>query len=292
MFKSALIYQFTEGHQAPSQEQLEVALAEHVCAPMMSQDVIRSGFTHVHAERFTFGISDLTLFAFISKEKQLPASVIASACAKEYRKFADRNGRPASRKEKQEIKDDVVQSLLPHAFVLEKVTRCYVDNESGMIVINTGSGSRAEEILSLLRKAFGSLHVRPWFPDCDPRYVMTSWLREQSLPEGFGQNFAVTLDDRGKSEAIFKNIPLGSTEVQAALSAGHMVSKIALTFEHVEFTLTDWLQVGAITPSDTYKAELDGEDESDRLASELFLFAQWIRNLMTAVDAAMAGTDV
>lgn len=288
MFKSALIYQFTEGHAAPSQEQLESKLAEHVCGELMSQEAIRSGFTPVCGGLFTFGVAGLTMFAVLTKSKDIPASALAAEIRTRREAMERDIGRWLSTKEKFELKEDVISDLLPRAFITEKTTRGYIDHVQRIVVIETSSAARAEDVLSLLRKAVETLPVRAWEPDCDPRYVMTEWLRQQQLPVGFGQGYAVTLDSREDGEAKLKDISLGSQEVAICLSNERMVSKIALTFSGIEFNLSDWMQITGIKPLDSYKAQLDGEDVEDRLATELVLFSGWIRSLISAIDAAMA----
>lgn len=288
MFKSALIYQFTDGHTAPSQEQLEAALAEHECGQLTAQEVVRTGFYRVHGEQFTFQLDDLTLFAIITRSKDIPTSTLAAEFRKRRALMEQELGRWLGTNEKAELKEDIITDLLPRAFVTEKVTQAYIDHDNGLIVVDTSSANRAEEVLALLRKALETLPVRPWDPDCDPRYVLTDWLKKQKLPEGFKDGYAVHLDSRESGEAKLKDISLTSEEVLLHLNNDRMVSKIALIFDEVEFNLADWMQITGIKPTDTYKTRLEGQEPEERLASELTLFSAWLLKLKAAVDAAMS----
>lgn len=287
MFKSALIYQFTDDHCAPSQEQLEAALAEHECVPLMMHETTRSGFTRVHADKFTFQLDGFTLFAVMTRSKDIPSSTLAAEFRKRRAAIEEQSGRWMSTKEKAVLREDIITDLLPRAFVTEKITQAYIDHANNMIVIDTSSASRAEDVTCLLRKAIGTLPIRSWFPDCDPRYVLTDWLKKKKLPDGFGQGYAVHLDSRDSGEAKLKDISLDSEEVQTHLNNDRMVSKIALKFDEVEFNLSDWMQITGIKPTDTYKTRLEGEDHDERLASELTLFSAWLLKLKAAIDAAM-----
>jgi len=288
MFKSALIYQFTDDHQPPAASDLELALSQHSCGEIMSQEAIRYGFTPVCGELFTFSITDLTMFAVLTKSKDIPASALAAEIRTRRENMERDLGRWLSSKEKFELKEAVITDLLPRAFTTEKTTRGYIDHSQRFIVIETSSAANAEDVLALLRKALETLPVRPWEPDCDPRYVLTDWLQKKQLPVGFGQGYAVTLDSREDGEAKLKDISLDSDEVAICMQNGRMVSKIALTFDGVEFNLSDWMQLTGIKPLDSYKAQLDGQDAEELLATELSLFAGWMRGLITALDAAMA----
>lgn len=288
MFKSALIYEFTDDHVAPSQADIEAALAKHECGQLMSQEITRSGFTPFHSKLFTFQLDGLTMFTLLTKSRDIPASVLANEIRERREAFESREGRWPSTRERTAMKEEAIECLLPRTFVTEKKTRAYIDHKQNLIVIDAGSSSRSEEVLALLRKALETLPVRMWSPDLDPRYVMTSWLRSCQLPTDFGQGYAVDLDSRDAGEAKLRDIALNTDEVKTHLDNYRMVSKIALKYREVGFNLSDWMQITGIKPTDTYKAALDGEDMDDRLACELIMFAGWIRDLKSALDVAMS----
>lgn len=291
MFKSALIYTFTEGHQAPAPADIESALAAFECPSLMSQEVTKSGFNRLHNNNFTFQIDGLTMFSVLTRSKDIPASVLAAEIRRRREDFERNSGRWPSTNEKAVIKEEAIEQLLPRTFTSEKYTRALVDHANNLIIVDTSSASRAEDVLALMRKAFGTLPVRSWFPDCDPRYVITDWLNKQALPDGFTWGCSVALDSRNQGEAKLKDISMDSDEVKIHLQHARMVSKIALLFDGVEFSLADWMQITGIKPGDTYKAQLDGQDADEMMAAELTLFGGWLVKLKTAIDAAMGDAE-
>ena len=68
--------------------------------------------------------------------------------------------RTPSKKEREQIKEDVIFELLPRAFSRTTVTlHAYINTKENIIVVNTSSRGKAEDVLSLLRKTLGTLPV-------------------------------------------------------------------------------------------------------------------------------------
>lgn len=287
MFKSALIYQFTEGHQAPSQEQLEAALAEHECGDPTGPEWTRSGFTHI-IDNFTFGIFGVTMFRVKTRTRILPDSVISAEvdrrAEKELNEAEDRD-----RAGRRRIKEEATDYLLGRAFVGTSYLNGYVDHVRGLVVINTGSASTAEEVLALLRKALETLPVRQFETDLDPSYPLTAWLSTRELPEGLALGENVTLKQSGKpGEASLKETVLIGDEVQAHLTAGKKVRKVQLYYKGVLFSLTDSLAITGIKPGGEYFGdEYSYDGVAEQYAVDLTLFSGWIRELIGFLSEAM-----
>src|SRR3546814_2641885 len=60
-----------------------------------------------------------------------------------------------------QIKDEIIQAFLPRAFIRKSGTFAAIDAERGLILVNSASPKKAEDLLSTLREAIGSLPVRP-----------------------------------------------------------------------------------------------------------------------------------
>ncbi|MGV7910190.1 recombination-associated protein RdgC, partial [Mycobacterium kansasii] len=55
----------------------------------------------------------------------------------------------------------------------------------GLIIVNESSAKKAEDLLSTLREAVGSLPVRPIAVKVAPSATLTDWLKNQQASEGF-----------------------------------------------------------------------------------------------------------
>lgn len=288
MFKSALIYQFTEGHQAPTPEQLEAALSQHECGEPTGSEWERSGFAHI-INHFTFGISGATMFRVKTRTRILPDSVIAAEVDRRAESELDESeGR--DRVGRRRIKEEATDYLLGRAFIGTSYLNGYVDHERGLIVINTGSASTAEDVLALLRKALETLPVRQFETDLDPSYPLTAWLsNSDQLPDGLSLGENATLKQAGKpGEASLKQTILDGDEVQAHLTAGKKVRKVQLHYKGVRFALNDSLAITGIKPGGEYFGdEYSYGSEYEKYAVDLTLFSCWIRELVYFLSEVM-----
>ncbi|WP_410965022.1 recombination-associated protein RdgC, partial [Salmonella sp. SAL04286] len=69
--------------------------------------------------------------------------------------------RKVYKKERDQLKDEIVQTLLPRAFIRRSSTFAAIAPSLGLILVDSASAKKAEDLLSTLREALGSLPVRP-----------------------------------------------------------------------------------------------------------------------------------
>ncbi|MCC5704113.1 recombination-associated protein RdgC, partial [Klebsiella pneumoniae] len=129
-------------------------------------------------------VNGLMVFSIKKQEKLLPSSVVNEELAPKIDAMEQEKGRPLSRKEKQTLKEELVQTLLPRAFSKSTVTTAYYDRSTSMLIVDTASASAAEEFLALLRKAFGSLPAMPLLDNHQLNQQMHFWLQGKELPAG------------------------------------------------------------------------------------------------------------
>ena len=124
----------------------EQALVEFKFTPLTAQEAVRSGFSfplHASIKQYCHACQHLMFFAVKRQEKILPAAVINEEMQPKLEALEQEKGRPLSRKEKQSLKEELQQSLLPRAFSRSSLTQGYYDPQNQWIVINSGSASKA-----------------------------------------------------------------------------------------------------------------------------------------------------
>lgn len=101
-------------------------------------------------------------------------------------------------------------------------------------------GNRAEELLSALREALGSLKAVPLTPLKAPRDVLTGWLTGGDIPEDIevGEECELTSLDEGRS-VKFKHQDLWVDEVGRHIGSGLQVAKLAVTWKDTIECLID-----------------------------------------------------
>lgn len=79
-------------------------------------------------------------------------------------------------REKQNIKAEVLEDMLPQAFLVETDISAFVQQD--VIIIDQASANKAELLLSALREALGSLPAVPLQTNYPASEAMTDWVRE------------------------------------------------------------------------------------------------------------------
>lgn len=294
-FKNARIYQITEALDLASCEQ---SLNQFVFAPCQGQDSVKMGFTYpVHGsvkQLVHEGQDGLFVVAVKRQEKILPAAVINEELQPKIAALELDKGRPLGRKEKQALKEELIQTLLPRAMPRSSVIRAVYDSKTGYLIVDTTSAGRAEEVLALLRKALGSLPALPWTDNNKLNMNMQSWLAGNNLPDGFALGHSVELKapDEDGARAKFSNHLLKSDEVQSHLE-DKLVTKLELTkAEKITFTIAD---DGSFRRIQWHELLTNGNDELGwddlllRFDADLLLMAQQFRNLIAAIGGKVGG---
>jgi len=289
-FKNARIYKVTDqlnltGHDA--------FLAEHQFTPCMGQEAVKMGFTYpVHPtikQLVHEGQDGLFVVAVKRQEKMLPAAVINEELQPKIAALELDKGRPLGRKEKQALREELIQALLPRAMPRSSVVTVIYDSKTGYLIVNTTSAGRAEDLLALLRKSLGSLPALPWTDNNKLNLNMQDWLAGKNLPTGFelGNSVELKAPDEEGAKAKFSNHLLSSTEVQSHLD-DKLVTKLEMSLPNaLSFTIADdgsirriqWNELTTNTSD-----ELGWDDLVLRVDADLLLMAQQFRALIAAVD--------
>lgn len=273
-FKNIFIFAFTRPFTHTSTE-LEALLQESSFTPLGSTELRHFGFVNAlgkHGTSLVHEGDENVLICARSEEKILPAPYMKECIDEQIEAFESHEGRSPTKKEREQIKDHVIFNMLPRAFTRTVDTHAYINVENNIIVVNTSSRSKAEDLLSLLRKTLGTLPVTSLSPDKMPDETMTDWLlcgieKQQvfitnKFTLGMEANFN-SLGDQSAS-AIVKNQDLAGDEVRAHLDADQYVTKIALEYdETMSFMLSDDLSIKRIKFFDVIHEQNDDIDIDD-----------------------------
>ena len=254
------------------------ALQEAALKPVGPQDIASQGFVAPfgvaadEADRLSHRIDDAIWITAGSEERLLPAAVVNDQLQKKLAEFEAAQGRRPGGKLRTQMKHDLINELLPRAFIRPSRVDALIDLKLGVIAVDTTSRKVAESVVSLVRKALGSFPALPIAGENAPRGVLTAWIAGESLPEGLGLGDEAELRDPADQGAIVKvqRMELEGEEIETHLSTGKQVARLALTLDdHMRFVLGDDLIVrkfklleGAVnalesTERDDVRAELE-----------------------------------
>ncbi|NIB43787.1 recombination-associated protein RdgC [Pseudomaricurvus alkylphenolicus] len=293
-FKDALIYRFTE--EIPTIT--EKALQDNEFTPCGRQDRSKYGWVSPADDLFDELIVEegsLTIICARREEKILPVTVINEKVREKVRYIEKSEDRRVHRKERETLKEEIIFDLLPQAFTKSTLTHAYIDHKQQILVINTGTYSKAEELMKLLRDSVGSLPVVPVQVSESPAITMTNWLRGEPLPEGFELLKACNLAEmrEGGSKARLKDQELLADEIEPHLNAGKQVEMLELEYdERVKLKLHDDLAMKQLKFSEDLISESADRCDGDKIAqfrTNFVLMSAAMRDLYSDVLGAFGG---
>lgn len=182
----------------------------------------------------------------MTETKSVPGSVLARKVAEKAARIEQETGRKPGRKESKELKDEAMLDLLPMAFTKQASTWVWIDPAARLLVLDTASQGRADEVVSMLVEALPGLSVSLLNMKTSPQASMAHWLATQEPPAGFSIDRECELKsaDESKSVVRYGRHPLDIAEVQQHIQQGKLPTKLALTWDdRVSFVLTEGLQV-------------------------------------------------
>lgn len=157
-FKNAYIFAFTKPFTT-TQEELTNALGDHTFTPCASTELSHYGWTNALGDSLTHESGGNILICARKEEKILPAPVIKAEIKECIDIFTAEMGHKPSKSQVGNIKDNITLQLLPRAFSRITDTHAYINAKENIIVINSASRGKAEDLLALLRKSLGTLPV-------------------------------------------------------------------------------------------------------------------------------------
>jgi recombination associated protein RdgC len=269
-FRNLLVYRLTQDLPFDAQA-LETALAAKPARPCASQELSTYGFIApfgkgedaplVHVSQ------DFMLIAARKEDRILPGSVVRDALKEKVEEIEAEQMRKVYKKERDQIKDEIIQAFLPRAFIRRSATFAAIAPKLGLILVNAASPKRAEDLLSTLREAIGSLPVRPLTVKIAPTATMTEWVKTQQAAEHFTVLDECELRDTQEDGGIVrcKRQDLTSEEIQLHLSTGKQVTQLSLAWQDkLSFVLDDKTIIKRLRFEDLLQdqAEQDGGDDA------------------------------
>ena len=276
MFKSLVIYRIAQGW-APDLQAAEEALAK---APFMECGATQEkscGWVPPRGEAhgaMLESIGGQWIARLMTETKAIPASVLARKVKEKADRIEQETGRKPGKKESRDLKDEAKLDLLPMAFTKQASMWVWIDPSNRLLVLDTGSQGRADEVVTLLVEALPGLSVSLLSTQTSPQAAMAHWLKEQEPPVGFTVDRECELKSANEEKAVVRygRHPLDIAEVQGHIDAGKLPTKLAMTWDdRVSFLLTEGLQVRKLAFLDTVfegtKADDGGFDTDMAIAT-------------------------
>ena len=297
-FKNLQIYQLSEAFDV-SPEDLDEAMQQQAFKPCQGLDTHRSGWVPPlgkHGQQLIHATNACLMFCMRREERILPAAVVREALDERVDEIELRENRRVGRKEKSDIKDEIITDLLPRAFTRSQRSFGYIDPKNQRVILDCSSPTRAEEMLSLMRETLGSLRLRPLAVQQSPGAVMTAWVSDSAPPEVLVGDECEMKEATEKGGVIrMRGVDLGSAEVQQHLKNGRIISKLAIEWkQRIACVLVDDLSIKRLKFLDIV-LEQAGDSEADdaamRFDTDFALMAMELEQFIKALVDYFGGID-
>lgn len=298
-FKNLQIYRIGEGHQIDLAT-LTSALEAFAFAPCSQQDMFKLGWVPPlgkHSPELALQSQNAALITLRKEEKVIPAAVVREMVDEKVAVIEGAEDRRIYRKEKEQIKEEILFECLPKALRKSRRTSALIDLEARLILVDAASPTRAEELISVLRQSLGSLPLGLLQYDLSPAVRMTQWVTGETLPEEWQLGMECELREPGEEGAIFKcrRHDLLCDEIQSHITAGKQVVQLALNWRNqLSFVLTPEGHIKRINFGDDLKQEAQdsGADQLSLMDSEFSLMLLSFRGFLPDVAKALGGEKI
>jgi recombination associated protein RdgC len=300
-FKNLLAYRLTQPLTVDA-EGLQTALATKPAREPGTQELSTYGFIAPYGKGeespLVYERNGYILIATRKATRQLPATVIREAVVKKVEAIEFEQQRKVYKKERDQLKDEIIQALMPHAFVRNSHTLAAIDLKAGLILVNTSSANTAEDLLSTLREVIGTLPVRPLTVKVSPAASMTEWVKTEEAPTDIYVLDSALLRDTHEDGGTItaRGQDLTSDEIKLHLSTGKVVTQLALAYaDKLSFVLDDKMVIRRLRFESILKdqADADGGDDADgQFASSFVLMMLTLNAFFGALVEALGGEEV
>ncbi|WCM88532.1 recombination-associated protein RdgC [Acidovorax sp. NCPPB 3576] len=250
MIKNAIVYRITS--LSAGLDQVEQALAKVPFVECGATQEKSIGWAPPRGEAngaFVESIGGQWIARFFVESKSIPGSELNRKVKEKAARIEQETSCKPGRKERKELADEAKLDLLPMAFAKQGAMWVWIDPAAGLLVLDTASQARADEVVTLLVEAVPGLSVALLDTATSPQAAMAHWLGTQEPPVGFSVDRECELKSADEAKAVvrYARHPLDIDEVREHIAAGKLPTKLAMTWDdRVSFLLTDCLQLRKI----------------------------------------------
>lgn len=292
-YKNAIIYLLPDGWQ------LEAGFAEKLeqaaFTPCMGLDWFSEGFAPPtpFSSDFVFTAQNSNRVCLKHEEKVLPSATVRDLVNGKVAEIKEAEARNVWYEEKQQLKEQIVDDLLPRALTQSRRTEAIFDTERGYLLVNEASDKRAEQMLIKLREALGGLKVAMPYTRESPSSLMTEWLLQGHAEGDFELGYNVLLQGVGDvvPKVKISKKDLTHPEVIQHAKNGMKVVELELGWrEQISFTLTQNFALKRIRFLDVLQEEAEqGDDTASLMFSSQIIMTTALGGMLDELANLLGG---
>ncbi len=297
MFKNVMVYRIGEGF-APTLAEVQAALQPMQFVECGASQEKSVGWIPPRGEAYgplIESVGGQWIVKLMIESKAVPGNVVRRQADERIAEIEAATGRKPGKKEKRDIMDDVLMSLLPQAFARQSTVIVWMDLENRRLVLNSGSQGKADEAISALMNVLGGLSVSLIQTVTSPQAAMTQWLlapTEDEWPADLSVERETVLKSTGEDAASvrFTRHHLANDDVRKHVLEGKLPTQLALSWDgRVAFVLTETLQLKKVQFLDGVMDESGTDKNEDRFDGDVALSTGLLGPLLDSLIEALGG---
>ncbi|MFY3534608.1 recombination-associated protein RdgC [Achromobacter denitrificans] len=292
-FKNLKIYRLSAAWPLFGND-LEAALARQAYQPGNNLEMQCIGWVPPReGGGLAYAVGGQILLTLRAGKKLLPATVVNQVAKARAQEIEEQQGYKPGRKQMKEIKERVIDELLPRAFSVYRDTRVWIDPRNRWLVIDAAASSKADEVIGILAKCIDPFPLENLYVAQSPASAMTGWLAEDEAPSNFSIDQDTELRSSGESGAAIRYVKhsIDADDVRRHIQSGKQCTRLALTWaDRVSFLLTDSLDIKRVSPLDVLKEGTEAMQTDDaKFDSDMLLMTGELAKMMAELVDALGG---
>lgn len=235
-------------------------------------------------------VSGQWILKLATETKKVPSPVLDNEVSRIAKEAEALTGRKPGKKQRREIREEALLSLLPAAFPSRLDTLVWIDVANKLVLIDTASTGRADAVVTELIRCQEGLGLALIQPNETPALAMAKWLRDREPIEflEIGRACELKATDDSKANVKYTHHDLFIPEIQQHIASGMLPISLAMCWDdRVSFSLTDKLTLKGITMlEDTRVPPAEAVDAFD---ADVVLFTGEMRTLVIDLLIALGG---
>ena len=300
MFKNVTAYRIGPNWYA-SVAEIETALATNrftECSPGQDKSVGWIEPRGIAHGPLLENIGGQWIVKLMIETKAVPSSVVKRKAEVQIQEIEAKIGRKPGKKEKREMCEDILHSLLPQAFAKQGAVTVWINPQDRLLAIDAASSGKADEVITQLVRALPGLDLNLLQTATSPQTAMAAWLlavNSEELPASLHIEKECVLKSGSDDQPMVRYTRhiLSTEEVRKHVREGKLPTQLALSWDgKASFVLTDNLQFKKLSFLDGTEPDSVNTQGEDKFDANVVLSTGMLGPLIKDILQALGGENV
>jgi recombination associated protein RdgC len=283
-FKQAQLFKLENSFGA---EELEGYLEQLPFTPCLSSLPISQGWISPTDEEdapLVYTAKEFLLICLQTEAKLLPAKILHQKLNEKVKEIQLAQDRKVSYKEKNSIKLEVYNGLLPKAFGVIYRDYALIDTKNNWLIINTNSAKNTESLVSFFKRSLSKIKIAP--PEIKKLSpILTDWLLNEAQPESLNIEDACVLQDPKQEGRVIRiqKQDLSANYVQSLIKNNFEISQMKMTWnDQVTFVLKSDFTFQSLQYQDALVESSDEDkNEEESFKAAFFIMSEVLSKMFS-----------